>query len=171
LELLTRACAAGDAEARDFFDLEMNRARYRSLLPPSRPSGCETDNAAPAGTLAQNPASRPTYWDFNESVFSLVAKGQDRKFYYHAPREGLTAVGVTRGTLFFDGSRNGKKYSGNAYVFSKPCGPASYAVTGTVSDDEREVVLSGQAPRRNARCEVVNYVEEPIKLTLEAAVN
>jgi hypothetical protein len=87
----------------------------------------------------------------------LVAEGPARRFYYETPRESLLHEGVTPGTLLFEGVRYGDTYSGTAYVFSRGCGRWSYAVSGTVSNDDRVVTMAGQAPRLNASCEVVGY--------------
>jgi hypothetical protein len=162
LELLSKACAAEDRGAREFFEKEMRRDKYRALLPAKAPKGCETSQSETVGSAApvKPSSSSQTYWNFNDSVMSLAADGSSRKFYYSRPRSGLEAVGVKEGTLFFEGTRSGNSYVGKAYVFSKYCGALAYDVTGTVSADQREVVLSGKTPRRNATCQVLNYSED-----------
>jgi hypothetical protein len=161
LEYLTKACIAGELSAKRFFDTEMNRSQYSSLLPSTRPAGCDSENASidtrGVQAILQSPAKgSSTYWDYNASILQLIADGSSRKFYYYSPRAGLDPVGVRRGTLAFDGKRNGNKYSGSAYVFSKYCGPLAYPVIGTVSDDQRKVQFSGFVPKRSATCTIVD---------------
>jgi hypothetical protein len=162
LDLLTKACAAKDPGAREFFDLEMSRDRFRSFMPAVRPVGCEGSDPRGQGATS----ATPTYWDYNESVYYLLAKGTGRKFYFYSPREGLVAVGVKRDTLFFEGTREGNQYKGYAYVFSKSCAPAAYEVAGSLSSNQNEIKLVGKAPRRNASCQIVSYADDPITLTL-----
>src|SRR5437762_1384336 len=80
-------------------------------------------------------------WNHNGSSMSLVASGRSRTFIYENPRAGMREVGVGPGTVLFKGVRNGSKYSGTAYVFSKRCGAQPYQVSGDVSADDREVDL------------------------------
>jgi hypothetical protein len=46
-------------------------------------------------------------WNHNGSVMRLIASGAERKFVYEVPREGLSAIGVTKGTLLFKGKKVG----------------------------------------------------------------
>jgi Sel1 repeat len=172
LDYLTKACIAGEVGAKRFFDHEMNRPQYRTLLPAVRPTGCDSEIAPVANStqsILQSPAkSSSTYWDYNESILELIADGPSRKFYYYSPRPSLDPVGVKRGTLAFDGKRTGNKYSGNAYVFSRYCGSLAFPVTGTVSDEERKVQFSGMVPRRNSSCAVVESTNQTFEFSLRA---
>lgn len=108
-------------------------------------------------------------WVHNGSIVKLVAQGGKREFYYEVPREGLTKVGVTPGTLLFSGQRSGKSYSGTAYIFNKRCGPVAYQVSGKVSDDDRQVTMEGQAPSVGADCQVVSTKPDTLIFSYEGS--
>ena len=103
-------------------------------------------------------------WDHNGSMVRLIANGAARQFVYVTPRQGLSPVGVSAGTLLFKGTKNGNSYSGTAFVFSH-CGPAPYQVSGPVSDDQRQVTLYGQAPIQDANCQITNYRSDTLIFT------
>ncbi len=86
-----------------------------------------------------------TCWMHNGSTMRLKASGNERYFYYEAPRSGLWGAGVQRGTLLFNGTKNGNWYSGLARVFSSGCpgDPLEYYVEGPVSSDQARVTLTG----------------------------
>ena len=109
-------------------------------------------------------AHAASLWEHNGSTVYLESSGSSRKFYYEAPRAGLS---VKRGTLLFNGVKNGDQYSGTAYVFSKECGPIGYSVSGTVSTDQRSVTMIGKAPRRDANCRVVGYRDDELVFTFQ----
>lgn len=136
-ERLQNQTAARLLEAeRKLADAQAARAA-RPEPPPAPP-------AAPGG---------PTLWSHNNSVMRLVANGRQRQFFYFKPRAGLVARGVLAGTLLFDGERVGDTYTGRSRVFTAKCGPRTYVVSGTVSPDQRRVVMHGQKPIVNLVCE------------------
>lgn len=102
----------------------------------------------------------PTRWNHNGSTMKLVAKGTRRRFYYERPRKGIRASGVRRGTLLFDGVREGFTYSGTARIFNSRCGTKTYAVSGSVSDDEESVTLLGRAPVVDSSCNLTGYRDD-----------
>jgi len=112
------------------------------------------------------PASAESFWTHNGSRMRLEADGDGRRMYYDVPRESLP---VESGTLLFEGARDGADYSGTAYRFSSKCGPASYAVSGRVSDDEREIVLRGKAPKRDDNCNVVGEFADRLIFKFKSA--
>jgi|GEM_PF-2155830 len=118
-----------------------------------------------------NPLVRPDFWDYEGSTLSLVADGNKRKFYYLEPHAVFRNMGVTRGTLFFDGARAGDSYKGTAYVFSNHCEPIAYAVSGNVSDDDRKITLVGKAPVRDSRCHVVEHVDHTMEIIFHDKVD
>ena len=102
--------------------------------------------AATAAPLAvATPAAADSCWNHNGSIMRLVANGSRRAFYYEQPRDVLRRAGVTRGTLLFDGRKNGNSYSGTARRFSRFCpgNPLEYAVSGPVRADQLQVTLFG----------------------------
>src|SRR5437016_4979405 len=108
-------------------------------------------------------------WDHNGSAVYLSADGAGRRFYYQAPRAGLQEVGVQPGNLLFDGRRDGNRYSGTAYVFSKSCGGLAYAVSGPVSSDQRSVTMYGKAPTVSTNCRVVGYRDDVLVFTFSSS--
>ncbi|MET4424229.1 hypothetical protein [Bradyrhizobium sp. RT3a] len=108
----------------------------------------------------------PTRWDHNGSVVSLSASGARRQFHYQIPGAELLQIGVQSGTLLFDGRREGDKYSGTAYVFSKLCGALPYITTGPIAPDQRTVTMYGKAPIANSNCRVIGYRDDVLVFSL-----
>lgn len=82
------------------------------------------------------------------------------------PRNELAATGARKGTLLFKGKKTGNFYSGTAYVFSQ-YGPTAYDVSGPISDDQRQVTLSGRAPIKGSRCQVSSYRNDTLVFKFE----
>jgi hypothetical protein len=115
---------------------------------------------------------QPSLWNHNGSTMRLIAERTSRRFVYESPRPGIAELGIAAGVAAFEGGRNGNRYSGTAYVFSKKCGRAAYRVEGTVSSDEKTVLLRGRAPVRGANCRVSGYREDNLVFELiEATPN
>jgi hypothetical protein len=129
--------------------------RYQSNTSLKSESAKNDQAALPPPTQLSN--SGLSQWEHNGSVVYLTADGAKRRFYYDAPRAGLDAIGVKRGTLLFEGRKDGDRYSGTAYLFSQKCGLQAYAVSGPVASDQSQITitLSGQAPRLDATCKQV----------------
>jgi hypothetical protein len=118
-----------------------------------------TSPAASAQVVTLQPAAPPkpgtyTVWLHNDSEMRLFADGLNRRFVYEKPREGLVARGVRRGTLLFDGRKDGETYSGRSRIFSPKCGPLEYEVSGKVAADQRRVEMTGQRPIVDDKCRV-----------------
>ncbi len=118
------------------------------------------------GPVERYTVGSPGTWDHNGSVMRLEADGATRRFTYMNPRKGLHEVGVNGDTILFDGRREGNRYVGTARWFSKTCGQQEFPVTGTVSVDERQVELSGQAPRVDGKCRKTGTATEKLVFTL-----
>lgn len=90
-------------------------------------------------------AQADTCWWHNGSLMRLKAVGDDRYFYYEAPRPGLSGTGVRPGTLLFNGKKNGNWYSGLSRVFSSACpgNPLEYYVEGPVAPNQTKVTMQG----------------------------
>lgn len=101
-----------------------------------------------AGLIAlSSPAMADSYWNHNGSVVRLVADGDYRAFYYHRPSPTVQRLGVGRGTLLFEGYRQGGRYYGTAYAFPRACGDGpglAYEVAGDVLRNQTKVVLQGR---------------------------
>jgi len=99
-----------------------------------------------------------SYWQMRGSRMGLIAEGSLRRFHYVQPRADLAQVGVRPGTMLFEGHRYGDSYQGRAWVFHERCGQRSYTVSGSVSWDNRAVVLWGSAPIYfDSVCNVTHY--------------
>jgi hypothetical protein len=114
-------------------------------------------NAATAGA--------DSIWSHNGSQMRLRAEGEQRTILYESPRPAIARQGVAPGTVLFEGTISGPagSYSGTAYVFSARCGKQSYAVTGELQDDGRQIFLIGDAPRRDtSTCAVQGTREDKL---------
>lgn len=92
-----------------------------------------------------NTAQADSCWNHNGSIMRLQAQGNQRWLSYEIPRDVLRSAGVQRGTLLFNGVKNGNWYSGTARVFSKYCpgSPLEYYVEGPVRSDQLQVTVTG----------------------------
>jgi hypothetical protein len=90
-------------------------------------------------------ASADSCWKHNGSLMRLKASGNQRWFYYEKPKSSILDTGVRKGTLLFDGVKDGNWYSGTARVFSKYCpgSPLEYDVEGPVSSNQLRVTMEG----------------------------
>jgi hypothetical protein len=103
------------------------------------------------------PGAANSVWEHNGSTLQLREEGALRSFRYSKPRAELQKAGVEDGTVLFEGKKIGNRFSGTAYRFSKGCGAVGYEVEGAVSPTARGLTLSGRAPKRNSKCEVVGH--------------
>jgi hypothetical protein len=94
----------------------------------------------------------PAIWDHNGSVMYLVANGSSREVYYQKPRPGMLDAGARPGSLLFRGEVNNGQYLGTAYIFNLHCGPIPFEVKGPILDDDKRIVLTGEAPRVDRNC-------------------
>ena len=93
--------------------------------------------ATPSGALADS------CWNHNGSLMRLSANGNQREITYERPKASLRRVGVTPGTLLFDGVKRGNSYDGTARVFSSGCDPLEYHVSGPVSANQLRITVTG----------------------------
>jgi hypothetical protein len=115
----------------------------------------------------EQPEPKGSFWYHNGSLMHLVVNAQTRRFYYENPRPGLKEEGVNRGTLLFDGVRDGKRYVGKAFIFR--CGRSfEYEVNGPISRDEHTVTLHGKAPRVDDNCNRIGERDDELVFTYEA---
>ena len=61
-------------------------------------------------------------------------------------------AGARPGSLLFRGEVNNGQYSGTAYIFNLHCGPIPFEVKGPILDDDKRIVLTGEAPRVDRNC-------------------
>ena len=113
--------------------------------------------------LPPKPSFSSNVWMHNGSTVRLYASGIKRAFYYENPKAGLP---VNAGELLFYGSREGDAYFGLAYRFSSKCGAISYEVSGSVEPNQTTINLSGLAPKRDGRCNVIGTFVDTLKFNL-----
>jgi len=93
-----------------------------------------------------------SFWNHNGSLMRLRASDNVRVFAYEVPNPQMQATGVQKGTILFNGVRQGNRYFGTARVFSQYCNaPLEYSVEGHVVT-ETHVVLTGQREIYAAGC-------------------
>jgi hypothetical protein len=139
-------------------------------LAAGQPPARTQDSAATGGQGDQSRSAAPnggSLWNHNGSVMRLVAEGDSRRIYYERPRSGLRQRGVRRGELLFEGHRNGDTYAGTAFIFTSSCGKVAYDVAGAVQPGETVVIMEGEAPRLNSRCEQVGSRPDRLVFTLQ----
>lgn len=110
-----------------------------------------------------------SYWDHNGSRVALSASKGNRVFYYEAPRAGLLSQGVRKGALLFKGTASGSVYRGQAYVFSRECGPISYRVEGSAAGQLPTITLRGKAPRRAKDCAQTGWRDDTLVFRYDSA--
>jgi hypothetical protein len=140
-----------------------NTVGYRNVTLAEKPAASAADVSVPpvaSGEVTIQPVAGR--WMHNGSIMELVADGAVRKFLYTEPREGMRRQGVTPGTLLFEGRKDGDRYSGTAFIFSKRCGRFFYEVSGEVTEGQRRVIVRGQAPRLNAKCNVTSHRDDEL---------
>jgi clan AA aspartic protease (TIGR02281 family) len=111
-------------------------------------------------------ADQESLWAYNDSVMYLVAKGQVREFRYQEPRPALIPFGVTSGTLAFRGVFRDGQYVGTAFKFTRECGALSFPARGPILDNGKRVLLAGQLPQVDARCQNIGSVDQEFEFRL-----
>lgn len=104
---------------------------------------------------------RLTLWDHNGSTMAYESAGVRRWIWYWEPRAALEGV-VERGTLLFDGRKEGGRLIGSARTFSQQCGTVNFYVEGEIGADNRSVLMRGRRPVRSTNCEVVRTAREEL---------
>ena len=110
------------------------------------------------------PACADSIWNHNGSKVELTSDGALREIHYWEPRPGLP---VTMGTVLFRGTAGGNLYSGTAYVFSSVCGAIEYYVSGNVDVGRKIIVLYGNAPHVDSRCNVIGYSDDMLVFSFD----
>jgi hypothetical protein len=111
-------------------------------------------------------ASSASLWEHNGSTLYLVADGATREFHYNAPRAGMLQAGARPGALLFTGRSTNGRYVGTAYIFNRQCGQLPYQVSGPILNNYARVVLTGQAPRVDAYCNILGSYTDILEFSL-----
>jgi hypothetical protein len=107
---------------------------------------------ATVDTTPRRQKRRTVRWMHNGSEVRIVAKGPRRQVVFVSPNENLARLGVTSGDPIFEGRREGNRYIGQAFVYSKNCAAKTYKVDGRVHKGERRVVVFGRKPIADRDC-------------------
>ena len=91
-----------------------------------------------------------------------------RAIWFWDPRDGLARAGVTRGTLFIEGTRNRGRFEGEARHFVDGCGAYVYPVQGRVRDNETRIRLTGDRPEVDDDCRVTGLSEHSFQLAFQS---
>lgn len=95
-------------------------------------------------------------FEHNRSVVSWLIAGGEVIARYDRPRAGMEKVGVSQGTILFEGREQGDGFAGTAYTFRNGCTPAAYDVVGEWKGDW--ITLRGPAPTwSNSGCNILGY--------------
>jgi hypothetical protein len=111
-------------------------------------------------------ANSASLWEHNGSTLYLIADGATRQFHYNAPRAGMRQAGARPGALLFTGRSINGRYVGTAYIFNRRCGQLPYQVSGPILDNYERVVLTGQAPRVDAYCNILGSYTDILEFSL-----
>ena len=127
-------------------------------------SDARAESKKPSKRTAAASALAP-HWNHNGSLVSLVSDKSKQKFFYDTPRVGLLDAGVKPGTLLFEGQRTGLNFEGTAYQFYRTCKARGFPVTGSASDDRRQIILKGKAPVLDLNCNVTGSRDDTLIFT------
>lgn len=123
----------------------------KRVVTPAVAKAASVDASGTAAAPAPVTASAKL-WAHNGSLMRLVAEGAARTIVYEKPRDGIEKAGAVAGSTLFEGTRTGAGYTGTAYIFVAGCKPQAYAVSGSISKDDRRITLRGNAPKISAKC-------------------
>lgn len=104
-------------------------------------------------------------YDHNGSVMEVQMCDNELFISYARPKSSLGKIGVSPGTTLFEGTvSNIGAVFGTAYRFSAACGEIAYDVEGAIRPNS--ILLNGQAPVRNKRCQITEYRYDELLFTL-----
>jgi len=109
-------------------------------------------------------------WMHNGSRLRLATEGDQVTLEYDKPRNGLSDLGISSGTVLFKGSRIGNSWTGQVSTFSRQCGEQKFDVTGSASGNDRRLQLRGKRPNLDNSCNVTSYREEVLTFERKSAV-
>lgn len=144
------------------------QARVDPTLPqvPSDPAIAPINPPGPAFAPEKEvDRKRTSNWIFFGSTMYMTAQGAQRRLFYDAPRDSLSNLGITRGSLLFEGTLNQSKLTGQLIAYASNCPALQYPATGTLSADGLRITLVGNRPARDSDCNVIS--QKAVTLVLE----
>jgi hypothetical protein len=118
-------------------------------IAPTNPSG---PAVSPEKPVVENRASN---WNFFGSTMYMTAQGAQRRLFYDVPRESLSNLGITRGSLLFEGELNQSNLTGQVIAYAPNCPALKYPAIGTLSANGLRVTLTGNRPARDSSCNII----------------
>ena len=113
-------------------------------------------SATPAIALDVPPQ---THWTHGRSQITMSEGAGGRiSMFYNGASPSPRGTTMPRGTLLFEGLRQGDRIIGTARTFKDGCAPAPYRVEGhirLVGPGDGEIDLAGPAPKRGPGCNIV----------------
>ncbi|SEO22866.1 hypothetical protein SAMN05216227_10663 [Pseudorhodobacter antarcticus] len=106
-------------------------------------------------------------YDHNGSTMEVQMCDNELYISYSRPKASLSKIGVRSGTMLFEGTiSNIGAVSGVAYRFSADCGDIAYNVDGAIRPNS--ILLSGQAPVRNKKCQITKKGYDELLFTMQS---
>ena len=119
-------------------------------------NGLETSQGQPrTAAPSQVRKGATSLWKHNGSMMRLSASGNARTIAYEHPRQGMQQVGVRKGDILFEGTRDGYALKGLARIFTPACGVYKYEVAGLVAEGEGRIEMTGFVPVLDRTCRQV----------------
>lgn len=104
-------------------------------------------------------------YDHNGSLMTVESCEGDVWISYSKPKASLQKIGVTPGTLLFEGTFGADNIlRGQARLFSAKCGQIIYDVAGNWEGNY--ISLAGVAPVRNSSCNIAKYRNDNLLFSL-----
>ena len=105
-----------------------------------------------------------SYWKLESSVLALLRDGDGISLIYVEPSETMAKQGIVKEMTMLEGRLDGGTISGTVYPPSDTCSLFPYDVTGTISQEKGEMVLSGTAKTLNEGCEETGTQDQHLLL-------
>ena len=108
-----------------------------------------------------------TLWNIDSSTASEErgSSGAQLRMVLRTPGGDLATQGAAAGAALFEGDRDGARVTGIAWSFAARCAAESYEVTGSFSNDEKVIALTGRSPVRDAACKITSFQEKTLVFT------
>lgn len=108
-------------------------------------------------------------WSQGRSTLAYE-KGPDQRrvVWFWDPRNALKNAGVSRGTLFLEGTRDRGRFDGEARHYVEGCGVFVYPVRGRVREQETTIRLTGERPQVDANCTITGLTEHDFRIEFVA---
>ncbi|CAA2161127.1 hypothetical protein MBRA_06287 [Methylobacterium brachiatum] len=143
-------------------------SRFVNMRAPAFPFVLFCMSTVPAWALDPMPST--IHWTHGRSQITMTERTAARiVMIYNGASPSPRGATMPRGTVLFEGIRNGDRITGVARTFKDGCPPAPYHVEGhirLVGPGDGEIELAGPSPRRGKRCSVEGLTNSSPHATL-----